>query len=78
MRQQNVWVLATGYTAALVTDDEKRQAHFLAKLEALPITSEEAESIRRGMRRLVDAGGVDARGLERLEKATGIRGRAAP
>ena len=78
MRQQNVWVLATAYTAALVTDDEKRQAHFLAKLEALPITSEEAESIRRGMRRLVDAGGVDARGLERLEKATGIRAGAAP
>jgi tetratricopeptide (TPR) repeat protein len=77
MRERNVWAVATGFTASLVTGDEHRQRAFLDELAALSTTSEEAETIQRGVRKVAEAAGIDPHGLAKLEEAVGVR-RAGP
>lgn len=73
LRETNVWVVATGFTAALVLGDVERQAGFLAALERLAPSAEQAESIRRGVEQVAASASIEAQALARLEVVLGRR-----
>jgi len=69
LRERNVWVVATGFTAALVLGDRERQTGFLAALDKLVPTAEQAESIRRGVERVAEAAATGPQALAALRTA---------
>jgi tetratricopeptide (TPR) repeat protein len=72
LRERSVWVVATGFTAALVTGDKPRQQTYLQELARLSPSGEQAESIRRGVEKVIRDAGLDAVGLSQLDAAMGL------
>lgn len=73
LRDRNVWVSATGFTAAMVVDDAARQVVFLSELGKASVTAEQAESIHRGVREAARRTGADQALVDRLDVALGVR-----
>lgn len=74
--ERNVWVAASGLTAALVTGDVERQRSYLDELEKHGPTAEEARSIRRGLERIESKMKTDPVIFDRLSVVLGVRQRA--
>lgn len=77
LREHNVWVAATGFTAAMVVGDEQRQAGFLEALQRAQVTDEQAASIRRGIRAVARRCDADPSILRRLDGVLGTEGESA-
>ena len=74
--ERNVWVAASGLTAALVTGDVERQRSYLDELEKHGPTAEEARSIRRGIERIESKMTTQPATLDRLSVILGLRRQA--
>jgi len=72
LRERTVWTAATGFTAALVVGDRQRQQLFLDQLKKFSPSSENAESIRRGVQGVMKAANIDPRALVELDLALGF------
>ncbi len=69
--EPNVFSTASGLTAALVTDDEDRQGHFLALLQSFSPSVEEARSILRGIEKLSGLVVIDDNDLTEIKAILG-------
>ncbi|HEV7277086.1 MAG TPA: TIR domain-containing protein [Devosiaceae bacterium] len=72
IRDRNVWLAASGLTAAVVTGDVPLQVTYLSALAAASVTEEQAESIHRGVSGAVNRSGADLSILNRLAIALKI------
>lgn len=69
LAERNVWTLATGATAAMMSGDEARAIAELGKIRENGPSKDNIESIKKGLQRVGDKAGWTPATLQRLQQA---------